>query len=137
MTCHINLQMTVSNGPCRVTLPLAEVSASFHRCTALSVIGCTGVFESLLALAGLDFQLNFVFFLFLEICSYLIFSPLSLYGGGGLVTKSCLTFAISLTLACQAPLSMGFSRQGYWSGLPCPSPGDLPNPGIEPGSTAL
>jgi len=32
---------------------------------------------------------------------------------------------------------MGFSRQGYWSGLPFPSPGDLPNPGIEPGSPAL
>ena len=38
------------------------------------------------------------------------------------------------TIACQAPLSMGFSRQEYWSGLPCPSPGDLPNPGIEPTS---
>ena len=37
------------------------------------------------------------------------------------------------TIACQSPLSMGFSRQGYWSGLPCPPPGDLPNPGIEPG----
>jgi len=36
------------------------------------------------------------------------------------------------TVACQAPLSMGFSRQEYWSGLPCPSPGDLPGPGIEP-----
>ena len=36
------------------------------------------------------------------------------------------------TVACQAPLSMGFSRQEYWSGLPCPPPGDLPNPGIEP-----
>ena len=33
--------------------------------------------------------------------------------------------------ACQAPLSMGFARQEYWSGLPCPPPGDLPNPGIE------
>ena len=33
--------------------------------------------------------------------------------------------------------SMGFSRQEYWSGLPFPSPGDLPNPGIEPGSPAL
>ena len=41
------------------------------------------------------------------------------------------------TVACQAPLSMGFSRQEYWSGLPCPPPGDLPNPGIEPGSLAL
>ena len=36
-----------------------------------------------------------------------------------------------------APLSMGFSQQEYWSGLPCPSPGDLPNPGIEPSSRAL
>ena len=35
-----------------------------------------------------------------------------------------------LTVACQAPLSMGFSRQEYWSGLPCP-PGDLPDPGIQ------
>ena len=34
---------------------------------------------------------------------------------------------------CQAPLSMGFSRQEYWSGLPCPPPGDIPNPEIKPG----
>ena len=38
---------------------------------------------------------------------------------------------------CQASLSMGFSRQEYWSGLPFPSPGDLPDPGIEPRSPAL
>ena len=38
------------------------------------------------------------------------------------------------TVALQAPLSMGFSRQEYWSGLPFPSPGDLPNPGIKPAS---
>ena len=38
------------------------------------------------------------------------------------------------TVALQAPLSMGFSRQEYWSGLPCPPPGDLPHPGIEPKS---
>ena len=41
------------------------------------------------------------------------------------------------TVAHQAPLSMGFSRQEYWGGLPCPPPGDLPDPGIEPGSPAL
>ena len=41
------------------------------------------------------------------------------------------------TVACQAPLSMEFSRQQYWSGLPFPSPGDLPDPGIEPKSSAL
>ena len=40
-------------------------------------------------------------------------------------------------VAHQAPLSMGFSRQEYWSGLPCPPPGDLPDPGIKPGSPAL
>ena len=54
-----------------------------------------------------------------------------------LVAKSCPTLASPWTAARQAPLSMGFSRQEYWSGLPFPSPGDLPNPGIEPGSLAL
>ena len=43
-------------------------------------------------------------------------------------------FVSPLTVAHQAPLSMGFSRQEYWSGLPCPLPGNLPNPGIEPTS---
>ena len=42
-----------------------------------------------------------------------------------------------LYVACQAPLSMGFSRQEYWNGLPFPSPGDLPNPGIKPTSPVL
>ena len=45
--------------------------------------------------------------------------------------------AIPWTVAYQASPSMGFSRQEYWSGLPFPSPGDLPDPGIEPGSPAL
>ena len=48
--------------------------------------------------------------------------------------QSCLTLAIPWTEASQVPLSVGFSRQEHWSGLPFPSPGDLPNPGIEPGS---
>ena len=39
--------------------------------------------------------------------------------------------------SCQAPLSMGYIRQEYWSGLPFPSPGDLSSPGIEPGSPVL
>ena len=47
-------------------------------------------------------------------------------GGGGLVTKSCLTLATPWTVARQAALSMGFSRQEYWRGLPFPSPGDPP-----------
>ena len=46
-------------------------------------------------------------------------------------------FATPWTVAYQAPPSMGFSRQEYWNGLPFPSPGDLPNPGIKPGSPAL
>ena len=46
-------------------------------------------------------------------------------------------FATPWTVAYQAPPSLWFSRQEYWSGLPFPSPGDLPNPGIEPGSPAL
>ena len=47
------------------------------------------------------------------------------------------SFATLWTVACQAPLSMGFPRQAYWSGLPCTSTRDLPDPGIEPSSPAL
>ena len=55
----------------------------------------------------------------------------------GLVAKSCPTLSNPWTVAHQAPLSMGFARQEYWSGLPFPSPGDRPYPGIEPRSPAL
>ena len=48
------------------------------------------------------------------------------------VAESRLTLCGPWTAAYQAPLSMAFSRQEYWSGLPFPSPGDLPNPGIKP-----
>ena len=48
--------------------------------------------------------------------------------------SSVQRFATPWTVAYQVPLSVGFSRQEYWSGLPFPSPGDLPNPGIEPSS---
>ena len=47
------------------------------------------------------------------------------------------SFETPWTVACQAPLSVGFSRQEYWRGLPFPSPEDLPHPGIEPTSPAL
>ena len=53
------------------------------------------------------------------------------------VPQSCWTLWDPWTVAHQAPLSKGFSKQEYWSGLPFPSPGDLPNPGIEPGSPVL
>ena len=58
--------------------------------------------------------------------------PTYIGGGGGLVIKLCPTLTTSWTLP-----SMEFSRQEYWSGLPFPSPGDLPDPGIEPWSPAL
>ena len=50
------------------------------------------------------------------------------------MAKSCLTLATPWTVARQAPLSMEFSRQEYCRGLPFPTPGDLPTPGIEPKS---
>ena len=72
-------------------------------------------------------------------CIYIY--PASIYHtlniGRGLVTKSCSTLATPWTVACQVPLSMGFSRQEYWSGVPFTSPWDLPDPGIEPTSPAL
>ena len=51
-----------------------------------------------------------------------------------LVTQLCVAL---WTVACEAPLSLEFSRQEYWDGLPFPSPGDLPDPGVETGSPAL
>ena len=53
------------------------------------------------------------------------------------VAQSCPTLATPWTVAYQAPLSMGLSRQEYWSGLPFPSPGDLPDAEIEPRSPTL
>ena len=53
------------------------------------------------------------------------------------VVQSHLTLCDPWTVACQAPLFMGFSRQEYWSGLPCPPPKDLPNPRIKPRSPTL
>ena len=79
----------------------------------------------------------------------LICSDLSLeanavtYRGMHIVVCVCVCVCVCvltqwyLTVACQPPLSMGFPRQEYWSGLPFPSPGDLPNPGIHPASPAL
>ena len=62
------------------------------------------------------------------------FAECSLYAsGGGLVVKSCLTLVTPLTVAHQTTLSMGFSRQEYWSELQFPSLGDLPNLGINLG----
>ena len=53
------------------------------------------------------------------------------------VIHSVMSDSTPWTVAHQAPLSMEFSRQGRWSGFPFPSPGDVPDPGIKPGSTTL
>ena len=55
----------------------------------------------------------------------------------GPITSWVRLFETPWTVVCQAPLSLGFCSQEYWSGLSCPSPEDLPSPGIEPGSAAL
>ena len=60
-----------------------------------------------------------------------------IYGAGGLVAKSCPTLVTPWAITHQAPLSMRFSRQEYWSGLSFPPPGDLPDPGVEPRSPAV
>ena len=67
------------------------------------------------------------FVLYVWVCVYVCAQSLSL-------VQLCAT---PWTVAHQAPLSMGFPRQEYWSGLPFPPPEDLPDPGIEPGSPAL
>ena len=70
------------------------------------------------------------------ICSIYILC-VCVYMYGGLFAKSCPTLVTQWTVAWQAPLSMGFSRQGYWSGLPFPSPGYLLHPVMKPRSPAL
>ena len=54
-----------------------------------------------------------------------------------LVAQSCPTLCDPMDCILPAPLSIGFSRQEYWSGFPCPPPGDLPDPGIESASLSL
>ena len=78
-------------------------------------------------------------FLLSAVLLYWIHPNLSLHSPvNGLVCVCVLShvrlFVTLRTVAHQAPLSVGFSRQEYWNGLPCPPPGDLPNPGIEPAS---
>ena len=68
----------------------------------------------------------------------LVKDTIVMWGLKVLVTQLCLTLCDPMDcVAHQAPLSMGFSRKEYWSGLPFPSPGDLPDPGIKPGSPAM
>ena len=62
----------------------------------------------------------------------LAFPPCRMHVRFSLIGLFVTLWTVAQTVARQGPLSMGFSRQGYWSVLPCPSPGDLPTPGIEP-----
>ena len=81
-----------------------------------------------------NFYSSLNWFFWSESKVWILFYFVFLYG----CTLSCFShvqlFVTPWTITRQAPLSTGFSRQEYWSGLPCPPPGDLPNPGIEPTS---
>ena len=74
-------------------------------------------------------------------CSFLLYSRMNQFYIYVLLLLNCLSHVqLCVTLwavAPQSPLSMGFSRHEYWSGLPCPPPGDLPSPRIEPVSPVL
>ena len=90
----------------------------------LSVLKIYGrVLWWLTTVSAFQFQMYFRGFLFG------FFFPKNVFQG---VFQSYLTLATTWTVVHKAPLSMGFSGQEYWSGLPCSPPGDLPNPGIEP-----
>ena len=84
---------------------------------------------------------NYVFLCHASFCTPRPNLPVNMYSCIEKVKVKSLSrvqlFATPWTVAYQAPLSMGFSRQQFWSGLPFPSPGDLPNSGIEPESPAL
>ena len=77
-------------------------------------------------------SLSSVLLQLLEICCLAAASGLVLHSN--LLRTSCPSLCDPLDCTCQAPLSMGFSRQEYWSGLSCPPAGDLPDPGVEPTS---
>ena len=72
--------------------------------------------------------------MYMYVCAYIYFYAYACLHDN--LLQSHLTLRL-WTVACQAPLSMAFSRQEYWSGLPCPPPENLPNPGIEPTSVCL
>ena len=94
------------------------------------------IFETLFLLTP---SINFlvIFYFLFSVGGLVTLYPLSHPGSPRKSLSRVWLFATPWTVAYQALLSMGFSRQEYWSGLPFPSPGDLPDPGIEAGSPAL
>ena len=95
------------------------------------------IFYSLFQTYILKWKLSYSLFVLLEKLFMIISARLSLLLLL-LSHSSRVQLCVTLwTAVCQAPLSMGFSRQEHWSGLPCPPPGDLPDPGIKPRSSTL
>ena len=133
---HVNSKVHQDGGKC---LPFHEALLS-HLASPKSLF-CDLSPHPLLCTPSWRLLLwNIILYWFHEYLSVLIHSVLGEIGWSGLWRHDAYICAKSLQLcltlcdpaARQAPLSMGFSRQEYWSGLPCPPPGDLPDPGIEP-----
>ena len=112
-----------------------ELQGVSRRARGYSGLSDSKADDTLLSVGTLHLPLTHAFLLPLNHYSLRIYHEQG--GGAGLVAKMCPTLATPWTVARQPPLSMGFSRQKHWSGLPFPFPVDLPSPGIEPRSPAL
>ena len=100
------------------------------QCLLLNLTLSSGKFLSILSLSKWTVRYNILKVLLLHLVVYLLLCPHTL---PVVCSVSCVWLSAALwTVACQAPLSMGLSRQEYWSGLPFSAPGNLPSPGIEP-----
>ena len=113
---HVPKEVTWESGQCR-----AQASSKWTnpRCETLAYWTCN--YQQVWSLLNLNLVITVV--------------VLSIMYSTNIVLQSRVwLFAIPWTVACQAPLSVGFSQQEYWSGLPCPTLGDLLDPGIKPTS---
>ena len=117
-----------------------SASTSCPQCPKSSALGSSGPLCSVSLSSEPPIQPTFHRGPFL-ICFFFFFTKVYFYSIKLCLYVLCrfsfvLLCATLWTVAHQAPLSLGFSRQEHWSGLPCPPPGDLPHPGIEPASPA-
>ena len=120
----------------RSTLPQQGLNRNDSKALAISLAlgNCNARLSGILSrLANLGTCVLLLLYIYIFIS---LQTQCSLGSGGCLVAKSCPILCNPWTVAHQAPMSMGFSRQEYWSGLLFPSPGDLPYPGIEPTTPA-
>ena len=113
---HMDLANDIYKQPQKFNLHKLDILMKF-KIEEFSVVS-TSIFDSPIILRSISYFIMYA----LHTCS---------------VTQLCLTLCKPMTVAHQVPLSMKFSRQEYWCGLPFNSPGDLPNSGIEPRSPAL